>query len=284
MTAYANRDIEIPGGIARWEIRSINHRYLEPSFKLPEALRDLEYKLRELIRNHLSRGKVDCVLKIDQSDENKNVPVIDYQLIDELSMASKKIMERFSSNISISLFDVLHWPSVIKIPEQALVNLIDPLQKSFVVVLQDLLEARAREGVKLKECIEARLVQMRDRTHKIKARMPEIQKEFRFKFQEKLDKLLMEIDQNRLEQEMIYLVQKMDISEELDRLSTHLTEVERVLTKDNVVGRRLDFLMQELNRETNTIASKSIDHTTIQDAIDLKVLIEEMREQIQNLE
>lgn len=285
MTAYANKDISLPGGfIARWEIRSTNHRYLEVSFKLPPLQGDLEYRLRDSLRQTLNRGKIDCFLKLDVLEGSKSELDIDFNLVEQLVLASQKISERFPVKADVSVFDILRMPSVIRLPETDLSILEGPLQESFLIVLQDLIETREREGVKLKGYIEERLVKMHKRLAIIKARLPEIEQATRIKFYEKINELDIEADKNRFDQVVANLIQKMDISEELDRLTSHLTEVERVLNDNQVMGRRLDFLMQELNRESNTVGSKAIDTETAQDAIAFKVLIEEMREQIQNIE
>ncbi len=284
MTAFATQDLQLPTAIARWEIRSVNHRYLEVSFKLPPLLGDLEYQLREILRNRLSRGKVDCSLKLETIGESSSNLVVDFKLIDQLVAISKKMKDQAPEATFGSIFDILRWPSVVKMSEEDFSKLNEPLQKSFVLTLEELIEVRHREGIKLKDCIEKRLQKMHIHINDIKTRLPEIQNHYRQKFSEKIHEMQLELDESRLEQAMLHLLQKMDISEELDRLATHLSEVERILAKDKVMGRRLDFLMQELNREANTLAAKALDKMTAQDTIALKVLIEEMREQIQNLE
>jgi uncharacterized protein (TIGR00255 family) len=285
MTAYASKDVVLPSGfIARWEIRSTNHRYLDVSFKLPLLRGDLEYRLRESLRKIISRGKVDCFLRLDPLEGNKRELSIDFNLVEQLVVASQKISDRFPVKADIAVFDILRMPSVVCLPETDLSELEDFLQESFRVALQDLTETRAREGEKLSGYIAERLVKMRERLQSIVNRLPEIEEVTRIKFYEKVNDLKMEADTNRFDQVVANLIQKMDISEELDRLKAHLTEVERVLKDEKVMGRRLDFLMQELNRESNTVGSKAIDTVTVQDAITFKVLIEEMREQIQNIE
>lgn len=285
MTAYASKDISLPGGfIARWEIRSTNHRYLDLSFKLPPLQNDLEYRLRESLRKMISRGKIDCFLKLDALENNKRALNIDFNLVEQLVAASQKISDRFPVKADIAVFDILRMPSVVCLPETDLSELDAFLQESFLVALQDLTETRAREGQKLHGYITERLVKMRERLGSIVKRLPEIEAITRTKFYEKINDLKMEADKSRFDQVVANLIQKMDISEELDRLSAHLTEVERVLKDEKVMGRRLDFLMQELNRESNTVGSKAVDTLTVQDAITFKVLIEEMREQIQNIE
>ncbi|HXH54392.1 MAG TPA: YicC/YloC family endoribonuclease [Gammaproteobacteria bacterium] len=285
MTAYASKNVSLPGGfIARWEIRSTNHRYLEVSFKLPPLQGDLEYRLRENLRKIITRGKVDCFLKLDSAENNKRELNIDFNLVEQLVAASQKISARFPVNADIAVFDILRMPSVVCLPETDLSVLEISLQESFMTALQDLTETRAREGEKLRGYIEQRLVKMRQKLESIKNRLPEIEKAMRLKFYEKVDELQIETDKSRFDQVVGNLIQKMDVSEEFDRLTAHLTEVERVLKDEKVMGRRLDFLMQELNRESNTVGSKAIDTLTVQDAITFKVLIEEMREQIQNIE
>lgn len=284
MTAYARKDSQTSRGTIHWEIKSTNHRYLELSFKLPDFVKDLEYVLRDKIRTTLSRGKLDCFLKIDLSEDNQTPFKMDFNLMDQLIEASATIEKRFPSAKMVSLFDVLRWPGLIKASDQDYSGMHPDLLKTFEEVLQDFIQTREREGAKLKSCIEERVKKMQVLLKKIEDRAPELKNQSRLKFYEKFNTLKIECDENRLEQELLYLIQKIDISEELDRLKTHLTEIERILREDKVMGRRLDFLMQELNREVNTIASKANDNMTIKDSVELKVLIEEMREQVQNIE
>ena len=285
MTAYASKNVSLPSGfIARWEIRSTNHRYLEVSFKLPPLQGDLEYRLRENLRKIITRGKVDCFLKLDAAENNKRDLNIDFNLVEQWVVASQKISARFPVNADVAVFDILRMPSVVSLPETDLSGLETSLQESFLTALQDLTETRAREGEKLGGYIEERLVKMRERLHSITNRLPEIEKATRIKFYEKVNDLQIETDKSRFDQVVANLIQKMDISEELDRLAAHLTEVERVLKNEKVMGRRLDFLMQELTREANTLGSKSDTLVLSQHALQMKVLIDQMREQIQNIE
>ncbi len=285
MTAYANKAVQLPNGfIARWEVRSTNHRYLEVSFKLPPFQSDLEYRLRDSLRKTISRGKVDCFLRLEALENNKSELKIDYNLVEQLVNASQQISARFPVKADMPVLDILCMPSVMRLPETDLSALEEPLQASFLTVLKDLTDTRKREGDKLQGYIEERLTKMHERLKSIKTRLPEIEQVNRTKFYEKINDLQVEVDKSRFDQVVANLVQKMDVSEELDRLVAHLTEVERVLREEKVMGRRLDFLMQELNRESNTIGSKAADTLTAQDAIAFKVLIEEMREQIQNIE
>ncbi len=283
MTAFASKDVLLPIGVAHWELRSVNHRYLELSFKLPETLRDFEFHLRELMRHHLSRGRIDCFLKLDTKEEKVELN-IDLQLVEQLVAASQKIAKKFSLTSTFSPIDILRWPSVVQTLERDPSELRKSLLESFQLVLEDLIEARKREGLKLKSCIQERLLKMQDKVNKIEIKLPEIQKAIQTRLYEKLTELKIQRDQSRFEEEVVYLMQKIDVSEELDRLKMHLVESQRILAEEKIMGRRLDFLMQELNREANTLVSKMPDGVTVQDSIELKVLIEEIREQVQNLE
>lgn len=284
MTAYTSQNIEISGATARWEIRSINHRYLELSFKLPDFLHDLEYVLRDICRQCLSRGKVDCALKLEWAEGGKTALALDFNLIEQLIAANQTVYQRFGITSQLSIADILRWPTVVRIKEENIANIQEPLLQSFKLALQDLIAARAREGGKLAVFIRERLKNILRQIQGVREKLPEIQAVYRLKFQEKYHVLECTLDPDRLEQAIMHLIQKMDISEELDRLKVHLMEIERVLNEDKIVGRRLDFLMQELNREANTLASKAADHAMSHMVVLLKVWIEEMREQIQNLE
>ena len=283
MTAFSSRDVILPIGVVHWELRSVNHRYLELSFKLPEILRDLEFHLRDVLRGHLTRGRIDCFLKLELKQEKVELN-IDFRLIEQLLGAGQKIADRFSLTPSVNLFDILKWPSVVQTSEIDLSELKKSLLESFKLALTDLMDAREREGEKLKKCIQERLLKIESKINKIGGRLPEVQKGIRTKLYEKLIELKVPHNKNRFEEEIVYLMQKMDVAEELDRLKMHLTESQRILMEEKIMGRRLDFLMQELNREANTLVSKVPDGTAIQDAVELKVLIEEIREQVQNLE
>ncbi len=283
MTAYANQSIQLPNGMARWELRSVNHRFLELSFKLPEFLNDVEPDLRAIAEATLSRGKVECGLRLELSEEKNNAFVINLDVLDQLMVANQEIISRFPTT-SLSVLDILRWPSILQPVQKDWVALKEPLKQSFILALQDLSDTRAREGAKLKKCIQVRLASIRCRLQKTHQRLPLILQEFRTKLLEKLSSLNIEIDPSRFEAVLVSLLQKMDITEELDRLNAHLEEIDRILITEKVMGRRLDFLMQELNREANTLGSKANDKFLSEDAIELKVLIEEMREQIQNIE
>lgn len=285
MTAFARQAGPCDQGSLIWEIRSVNHRYLEPSFKLPESMRTLEAGLREKLRQQLSRGKVECALRIQQQDTNSPENLhINQALVMDLITAGQAIQEILDKPAAIDPMQLLQWPGVISgasldnnvIQQQAM--------ELFQTGLQQLIESREREGAELKVFIEQRLDAIADITEAIRAQLPAILAAQKQKLQNRLEELKAELDAERLEQEMVILAQKADVDEELDRLKAHLGEVRRVLAKGQACGRRLDFLMQELNREANTLSSKSIVSDTTQAAVELKVLIEQMREQIQNIE
>lgn len=284
MTAYASQDISLVEFIGHWEIRSVNHRYLEINFKLPHSFGDLEYTLREIVRSKLHRGKVDCFLKLDALSTAHSDFQINLNFIEALIAAQHKIKTHFALDTSFTLSDILSWPAAIRPVEPNLSTLKKPLQESFKLALEMLINTREREGLKLKACIEARLKKIHQYHRKLKTMIPKIQKVYLARIQEKIIELKLETHKIQIEPILGHLLQKLDISEELDRFTTHLTELERILSHEKTMGRRLDFLIQELNREINTLASKAIDHTTAQHCIELKVLIEEIREQIQNLE
>lgn len=284
MTAYATRMLATPLGVVHWEIRSINHRYLDLSFKLPDTLRALEWDCKEWVRQFISRGKVECFLKFEPSIAAEQALRVNFLRADRIIDACSKLNERLSNPSPISPLEILQIPSVLEPIEIKLSAVRLPILNGLETTLQDLMENRAREGKSIQQLLENRLLNMKTALQDLSHRLPDVQKLYREKLRVKLADLKMQIDEPRFEQELIYWLQKSDISEELDRLSLHLTEVERILAQGGVLGRRLDFLMQELNREANTLASKALDTETVNTAIQCKVLIEELREQIQNLE
>lgn len=284
MTAFASQNVQTPLGFGQWEIRSVNHRYLDLSFKLPDSMRNLEYRLREIAQALLHRGKMDVFFKFEWNPDLKTILTIDFSLIDKLMAVNEQIQTRLPTVSPISSFDILRWPSVVQTSDRDISEIVELLENSFRSSLEMLKETRAREGMGLKGYLQERLQKMQKLTSEIQRQVPVLQKNYKAKLQEKLKNIPLEMEVGRFEQEMVYLTQKMDISEELDRLSLHIQEVDRVLKEGGIVGRRLDFLMQELNREVNTLSSKSIEGPLIQMAVDLKVLVAEMREQVQNLE
>lgn len=283
MTAFARQTIECPWGTAAWEIRSVNHRYLETSFRMPETVRDIEMALRELARKHLQRGKVDCILQLNIAQESGDVAVNE-PLARQYIAASEQLAARMNNPAPISPLDILRWPGVLKEPEIDREELKKTLLDLFTQSLEQLAEGRRREGEKLGQLIEQRLDAIAVEVTAVRGNLPLLLAAQRQKILDRLEEVCAKLDHERLEQELVLMAQKADVDEELDRLETHLAEIRRVLKRNEPIGRRMDFLMQELNREANTLSSKSIASDTTNSAVELKVLIEQMREQIQNIE
>ncbi len=284
MTAFTRREQTGETGEFILEIRSVNHRYLEMSLRLPEELRAFEPLIREQVAGRLSRGKLDINVRYQSPDGGVKKLNIDLALVEKLAKASHEVDKYIYNPAPISSLDLMRWPGVMRSEIVDSEQLKQHLQALLESALEDLLEMRRREGEKLK----ALILQRCDGIEKIVTRMgqllPEIRQAWRDKLIARLEEAGIELDKNRLEQEMLFLAQKADVDEELDRLRMHVGEVRRVLDENKPVGRRLDFLMQELNREANTLGSKSVHNETTRASVDLKVFIEQMREQIQNIE
>lgn len=284
MTAFARQELTKDWGTLTLELRSVNHRYLDISLRMPEDFRNLESKIRENISARLARGKVDVGLRFSRTETGAGEIIIDKDLIEQISKASREIDHILYNPGAVSSLDILRWPGVIKTPELDSDELSSALLELLEVTLNDMLEGREREGEKLANLISQRCQSISEVIVNVKKRLPEIMQLWREKLITRMQDASVDVDENRLEQELVIIAQKTDVDEELDRLTTHVTEVERVLKDKNPIGRRLDFLMQELNREANTLGSKSIDTETTKASVDLKVFIEQMREQIQNIE
>lgn len=283
MTAFARQTLESDWGTATWEIRSVNHRYLETNFRIPDTVREIEMELRELARKHLQRGKVDCSLQLKIVQEGGAIAIND-ELVTQCIEACEQLATQMSSPAQISPLDILRWPGALKEAEVDRDELKNALTTLFEDTLKQLAEARKREGEKLKALIEQRLEAISEEVSKVRLHLPKLLAAQKQKITDRLLEVTESLDSDRLEQELVFLAQKADVDEELDRLDTHLTEIHCVLKRKEPIGRRLDFMMQELNREANTLASKSIASDTTQSSVELKVLIEQMREQIQNIE
>ena len=283
MTAFAHRRSEHDWGTAIWELRSVNHRYLELSFKLPENWRQLEPELRDRLRKTLQRGKVECSLRINLQEQEQSL-TLNQELAEQLLNTANALRADIAHAAPINVLEVLRWPGVMQNAQVDSDTISKALLTSFEQALQDQCDNRQREGLALADLIEQRLVSIDSIVADLRQRMPEIVSGQRDKLRQRLADLKAELDAERLEQEMALIAQKADVDEELDRLDTHVKEVRRVLKKGGSVGRRLDFLMQELNREANTLSSKAVVAESTQAAVELKVLIEQMREQIQNIE
>lgn len=282
MTAFAALNTNLGETEVKWEIRSVNSRFLEMHFRLPESYRGLETQLRELLRQQLTRGKVEVSLRLNDGQSNASLSV-DHVLVQSLLAAISQIESHMPTSTTLSPMDLLRWPGVLT--QQETNKATDSqLIESFAKTLQHLSEGRLREGEKLNEIIQQRIDTIAKILEELRIELPQILKRQETLLKERIQRLVTEADPARIEQETVLLIQKADVEEELDRLEVHIGEVGRILEQDEPIGRRLDFLMQELNREANTLSSKSISLFSTQAAIDLKVLIEQMREQIQNIE
>jgi uncharacterized protein (TIGR00255 family) len=285
MTGFARHEAKLAWGTAVWEIRSVNHRYLEPSFRLPEDFREIEPLLRDAMRKALQRGKVEASLSIQWEQEGETELGININRISQLTKAAQQINQLLGASAApINALDILKYPGVLQKQEIDREAMQAAVLKLFDSALEGLIEHRTREGNELEQLILQRLDAVSAQVVTVRARLPEILAMQREKLQTKLAALQIDLDPERLEQEIVLLAQKADVDEELDRLDTHVIEVKRSLKQTDSLGRRLDFLMQELNREANTLSSKSIVSDTTQAAVELKVLIEQMREQVQNIE
>ena len=284
MTAFARQQSEHEWGTLICEIRSVNHRYLEPSFRLPDSLRHLEGALRDLLRNALQRGKVEAQLKWVASNGSSTRLSLNNDLLDQLQKATESIALRFPNSGPVSPIDVLRWPGLISEAEQDTKIIDEKTLALFSATLESLQQQRKREGMQLRTLIEDRLKQVSAIVDGIRKDLPGILAAQSERIKTQFADLQLQVEPTRLEQEIVLITQKADIHEEVDRLDTHVKEVLHTLKQGGAVGRRLDFLMQEFNREANTICSKAIVTSTTFGAVELKVLIEQMREQIQNIE
>ncbi|WP_263261931.1 YicC/YloC family endoribonuclease [Pseudomonas sp. RIT-PI-S] len=283
MTAFARAERAGAHGTLSWELRSVNHRYLEPHLRLPDAFRDLEGAVREALRSSFSRGKVECTLRLDE-EPSSQAPRLDLARAGELIQAAEAVAALIAQPAQIDPLRVLGWPGVMvseSVDTQALQASALAL---FTEAVEEMKAGRAREGAELARLINDRLDAMAEDISALREQVPQMLATQRQKILDRFAELRAELDPARLEQEMVMLAQKSDVAEELDRLTTHVREVRRVLASPGAAGRRLDFLMQELNREANTLGSKAFDPRSTQAAVNLKVLIEQMREQVQNIE
>lgn len=285
MTGFASVERQLPAGRLSWEIRSVNHRYLEIGMRLPEDFRALEPAIRELIGAHLGRGKVDVGLRFSRGDDGTEGDLILNHALAKQILALHKELGEISGTRQESCVDtLLRWPGMVTERSQDSESLHAEALDSLLEAVNGLKEARRREGEKLVRVIQERLDLVAGLVTQVKEWLPEIREGLKSKLLARLADLPLPLDPGRLEQEVAFLVQKIDVDEELDRLDAHVSESRRVLELDEPVGRRLDFLMQEFNRESNTLSSKSTDNRSTQAAVELKVLIEQMREQVQNIE
>lgn len=284
MTAYARKEIKSDWGNAVWEIRSVNQRYLETYFRLPEQFRGLEPILRERFRKRLARGKVECHLRFEANSKAQSELKINDDLAKQVIQAANQVMALTGEESRLNPFQIMNWPGVMEAPEQDMDAIQKELLEAFEEAIADFIAARGREGENMKALIDQRLTAITEEAAKVRARMPEILQWQRDRLLNKFEEAKIELDSSRVEQELILLAQKSDVAEELDRLDSHVKEATNIMKKGGACGRKLDFMMQEFNREANTLASKSISTDVTASGVELKVLIEQMREQIQNIE
>lgn len=284
MTAFARHAHPTAWGTVTWELRSVNHRYLEPNFRIPDTFRELETGLREGLRKYLARGKVDCSLRWQPAVNSETGLSINAEALAELRRATEQVTLEFSNVAPVNPLEVLQWPGVLDTEQASRKELLREVMQAFEAALGILVSNRQREGEQLAPLFETRLTKISDIVVGIRAKLPAILQRQSEQIRQRFADASVELEPGRLEQEMVLLAQKCDVDEELDRLDAHVKEVTAVLKKQEPVGRRLDFLMQELNREANTLSSKSIVTETTNAAVELKVLIEQMREQVQNVE
>lgn len=284
MTAYASSEQPTPWGTLVWELRSVNHRYLETSLRLPEDLRGLEPQLRERLAARLQRGKVEVSLRLRGNGQRPELLRLNRALAERLAGLRRELAQLIPDADPGTLQELLAWPGMIEQVETDAEGLHAAALESLERALDALIEQRGREGARMAAAIHERLDAIEAHLAQVRQGLPGIAEALRQRLLARLQTLPVAIDAGRIEQELVLGLQKIDVAEELDRLDAHLAEARRVLALDAPVGRRLDFLMQEFNREANTLGSKSVDWRSSQIAVELKVLIEQMREQVQNLE
>jgi len=283
MTAFARRELKAEWGTAVWEIRSVNQRFLETYFRLPEQFKSMEPVMRERFRKQLQRGKVECSLRFVANDAAVGKLSLNEELAKQLMHAADWVQSHGQST-GVNPLDVLRWPGVIAAEEVNMDGIQGDILAEFDLTLSDFVAARATEGANLKVLIEQRLDGIQAEVEKVTAHMPDVLKWQREKILARFEEAKITLDETRVEQEMVMLAQKVDVAEELDRLVSHIGETHKILKKGGAVGRKLDFMMQEFNRESNTLGSKSINIEITKSAVELKVFIEQMREQIANIE
>jgi uncharacterized protein (TIGR00255 family) len=284
MTGFARREISGAWGALVCELRSVNHRFLESGFRLPDDLRAAEGELRQRLAREVKRGKVDCSITHRRVQGAETGLEVDPAALERLLATVRNLTRSLPGNHTVNVLDVLRWPGVLRDESEDREELLKSAYKVFGATVEELVAARAREGERLRELIEQRCNGLEALVAHVRTRLPEVHTRVRARLDERLAELKAQVDQDRLEQELAILLQRLDVDEELDRLTGHIAEIRRVVSGNEPAGRRLDFLMQELNREANTLSSKSQDLDTTRSAVDMKVLIEQMREQVQNIE
>jgi uncharacterized protein (TIGR00255 family) len=283
MTAYASAEGPSARGRLVFELRSVNHRFLEIGFRLPDEFRALEPKLRERIEKRVSRGKIDVALRF-RAVPSADALSLNQSLVENLRHLEQRLLVAFPESRPPSRMEVLAFPGVINEPEIDNAALSAEAMALFDRALDDFVATRTREGERLKAMLVERLDGIAALVAQVRQWLPEIRSGLRQKFEARIAELKQPLDPGRLEQELVLAFHKLDVDEEIDRLTAHVAEVRSRLDTPEPIGRRLDFLMQEFNRESNTLGSKSVDTRTTQASVELKVLIEQLREQAQNIE
>ncbi|MFM9835586.1 MAG: YicC/YloC family endoribonuclease [Methylophilaceae bacterium] len=284
MTGYASQISNTTNGVLQVELRAVNHRYLELQLKLDDNCRALESQARELLNAKLGRGKIDCRINLAQDIAASATQTLNHVVIQQIASSADVVAKYFPNAQPVNLLDVLRMPGVVASNALDTETLEIDLKKLLLITIDDLIAARAREGAKLKDMILERLSEIERLVAKVKPMLPTLTKTYQDKLLAKLNDAHQTNDDERIRQEIVLYAQRIDVDEELSRLSSHIEEVSRILSGVGLVGKRLDFLMQEMNREANTLGSKSVAIETTQISMELKVLIEQMREQIQNIE
>jgi uncharacterized protein (TIGR00255 family) len=284
MTGFGRTEVQTPDGQLQLEVRSVNHRYLDTQFKLPEGFRPIEQELRTIVADRLKRGKVDISLSFKRLTDQPVEMCVNVERARQVIVQLESVAALMTNPAPIDPAAVSRMPGIIEEQETAPDKMYPAIRDALTSAIDQLAENRAREGAKIHAMLESRCAEVITLAAGVSKRLPEVLTGIRNRLEKKVESLNAQIDNDRLEQELVIIAQKIDVSEELDRLDAHVEEVRNTLVAEEPVGRRLDFLMQELNREANTLGSKSADTETTQAAVDLKVIIEQMREQVQNVE
>ena len=284
MTGFARQSADSSLGTLTWELRAVNHRYLDVSFKMPDELKAHEPRLRQVVGDRLKRGKVECAFHYRRAIDANADMELNEELIALLSSKINDVSSELRNAGRVDPLDILRWPGVVQQPQVDVEPLLAEALSLLEAAVAAMAEMRASEGERIGAMLESRCAEIETLATAVRDRMPDVRDAMRQRQRERLEKLDVSADPERLEVEIALLLQKIDVDEELDRLDSHLAEIRDAVKRDEAVGRRLDFLMQELNREANTLASKSADSETTKAAVELKVLIEQMREQVQNVE
>jgi uncharacterized protein (TIGR00255 family) len=283
MTGFARRERQFPWGLLAWELKTVNHRFLEVGCRLPEEFRGAEADFRQAVAAAVRRGKVDCSLHFRPAVATTSLEV-DADLLGSLALRAQQVAAQAGAAARIDVMDLLRWPGVVRDNSRDHAPLVAAAHALLGDALAELSRFRDSEGARLRDALEQRCAGLVDFAARVTERLPEVRARMRTKLLERIAQLVSDIDHDRLEQELAMLAQRQDVDEEIDRLRGHVTEVRKAFGGKEPAGRRLDFLMQELNREANTLSSKSQDIETTRAAVDMKVLIEQMREQVQNIE